>query len=155
MSFIIRKAVIADVDCIFNLITPFIVKKILLPRTKSKIQEEIGLTWVSCQDTQVNGCVNLTPFGDHLYEIRALAVDNAYIKVGIGRSLLLSIEAYIIGSIALPVHLFALTYQAEFFIKNGFQITEKNKFPQKIYDVCKYCSKRDDCKEIAVDKIII
>ena len=65
------------------------------------------------------------------------------------------VEEYIKKKLPLPVHLFALIYETHFFHKYGFQNTVKEKFPKKIYDVCEYCVKKSDCKEIAVEKIIL
>ena len=151
-----RKATIHDVDAIFDLMTPFVANRILLPRKKYQIKQEIDLTWVFDKDSKVVGCINLTSFEDSLYEVRALAVHENYSGLGIGGNLLSAIESYMKNTLLgrNPIHLFALTYQTDFFLKYGFQITNKNKFPQKIYEVCQYCTQQEDCQEVAVDKII-
>ena len=150
----IRKAEESDTGAIYDLVQPYAAEKLLLPRSKEQIKNDIPLTWVFCEDSWIKGCINLTPFGENLYEIRALVVKAGYQKKGIGKCLISGVEEHIRIFFALPVHLFALTYEPTFFQKCGFEITDKNKFPKKIYDVCQYCVKKNDCKETAVDKVI-
>ncbi len=150
----IRKAAIHDTNAIFDLMTPFVIDQRLLPRNKSTIRQEIDLTWVCEKNFKVVGCINLTLFGANLYEVRALAVNENCSGLGIGGDLLTTLESYMKRTFLAPMHLFALTYQADFFLKYGFQITSKDKFPQKVYEVCQYCTRKDDCQEVAVAKML-
>ena len=45
---------------------------------------------------------------------------------------------------------FTLTYQDVFFSRLGFQVVEKDLFPQKIWSDCWICPKKDCCDEIAM-----
>ena len=48
----------------------------------------------------------------------------------------------------------ALTYEVRFFEKNGFEVVEKDIFPEKVWTDCVHCKKRHACDEIAVLKIL-
>jgi len=46
----------------------------------------------------------------------------------------------------------ALTYEVAFFEKNGFLVTPKDVFPEKVWRDCIHCKKQFCCDEIAVMK---
>ena len=151
----IRKARIEDTQSIFDLIQVYVEQEILLPRSIETIRLEIELTWVSTtEDEKVEGTLNLTQFEKDLYELRAMVVSEKIQGQGIGTALLYEVENYIKRNLYLPMRLFVLTYDPAFFIKNGFERVSKEIFPQKIYDVCQFCARNSECKEIAVHKII-
>jgi amino-acid N-acetyltransferase len=45
---------------------------------------------------------------------------------------------------------FALTYHPDLFRRQGFKRVTKDLFPQKVWNDCSRCRKRDHCDEIAV-----
>ncbi len=45
---------------------------------------------------------------------------------------------------------FALTLRSNFFIRLGFQLVSKERFPEKIWNDCDNCPKQDCCDEDAV-----
>ena len=46
--------------------------------------------------------------------------------------------------------LFALTYEKEFFLKQGFRVIDRQKLPDKVWRECIACPKADACDEIAM-----
>ncbi|MNC84252.1 acetyltransferase [compost metagenome] len=48
----------------------------------------------------------------------------------------------------------ALTYEVDFFLRNGFEVVEKEIFPEKVWTDCVNCAKQNACDEIAVLKIL-
>ena len=150
----IRKARIEDAYKIYDLIQPYVKREILLPRSIETICSEIELTWVLEKDKKIQGTLSLTPFEQDLYELRAMVTSQEAQSQGLGTSLLLEAEKFIKNNLHLPIRLFALTYDPSFFLKNGFQQVSKDIFPQKIYDVCHFCTRKHECREIAVKKIL-
>jgi len=49
----------------------------------------------------------------------------------------------------------ALTYAVSFFVRNGFEVVDKEIFPEKVWTDCMNCPKRNACDEIAVMKKIL
>jgi amino-acid N-acetyltransferase len=49
---------------------------------------------------------------------------------------------------------FALTYQAEFFRRIGFERVDKGELPHKVWRDCLKCTKFPNCDETAVLKIL-
>jgi amino-acid N-acetyltransferase len=85
---------------------------------------------------------------EDLAEIRSLAVDGGYQKMGIGRNLVRQClrEAKLLGL----QKVFALTYHPEFFKKLGFVDIDKSSLPQKIWGDCIRCPRFPGCDEYAV-----
>ncbi|MNC82040.1 acetyltransferase [compost metagenome] len=48
----------------------------------------------------------------------------------------------------------ALTYAVDFFLRNGFEVVQKEIFPEKVWTDCVNCKKQHACDEIAVLKIL-
>ena len=99
-------------------------------------------------DGRVAGCVALDIFWADLAEIKSLAVDERYQARGIGSELL---AAAIRDARALGVkRVFALTYRREFFGRHGFEVTDRDALPEKVWRECISCPKLDACDEIAM-----
>ncbi|MDD3153841.1 MAG: GNAT family N-acetyltransferase [Victivallaceae bacterium] len=145
----IREAVPSDVEAIHDLLCLYAKDRIVLPRSQEDITFYLGNFVVAEIDGKVIGCAAVRDFGNHLSEVRSLAVAPALKGKGIGRAL---IEAIIAGMrIKHPqFRLFALTLTPEFFRKLGFQIVSKELFPEKIWSDCAQCPKRECCDEAAV-----
>ncbi|MBE3585783.1 N-acetyltransferase [Desulfofundulus thermocisternus] len=144
----IRKARIADMESVHSLITYYADRGLMLARSRSALYEAVREFTVAEENGQVIGAGSLHIIWEDLAEIRALAVDPRYTRRGIGRRLVQSFleEARELG---LP-RVFALTYQAGFFIKCGFQPIAKEKLPQKVWKECINCPKFPSCEEEAV-----
>lgn len=145
---IIRKAVIQDVDAIFDLIDLYSKDDLLLPRTQLSLYENIQCISVAERDGHIIGAGSLHVLGRDLAEIRSLVVADKVKGLGIGRKIVFALieEADKLG----VENVFAMTYQVDFFIKCGFIIVEKEQLPQKIWKDCMNCPKFLNCDETAL-----
>ncbi|MFZ5629280.1 MAG: GNAT family N-acetyltransferase [Spirochaetota bacterium] len=152
---VIRDARPGDEDAIAALLEPYVLKKIVLRRTPAEIRENLGQTIVYEEGTRLLGTTSLVFFSDTLCEIRALVISDELQGKGIGRQLVLAAEEKALQhSLQRPLRFFALTYTPDFFERCGYERTTKDKFPEKIYEVCNFCLRKDDCHEIAVQKTV-
>jgi amino-acid N-acetyltransferase len=69
-------------------------------------------------------------------------------KRGIGRMLVAALIEE--GQRMRVPHIMALTYQVDFFKKQGFEVTSKDRFPRKIWRECLECPKLEECDETAM-----
>lgn len=144
----IRKARIDDMEAVHGLINYYAEQGLMLARPRSILYEAVREFTVAEEQGQIVGAGSLHIIWADLAEIRALAVDPRYTRRGIGRRLVQSFleEARELG---MP-RVFALTYQAGFFVKCGFQPVLKEKLPQKVWKECINCPKFPNCEEEAV-----
>ncbi|MBV6492184.1 MAG: Amino-acid acetyltransferase [Turneriella sp.] len=152
----IRDAKIDDAEQIYNLLEPYVQKKILLRRSREEIRAHIDYTLVYTDDEKIIGTVSLVFFSESLCEIRALVIAENVQRGGIGRALVYAAEEKAKQlQPNRPLQIFALTYTPEFFERIGYSLTTKDRFPEKIYEVCQFCLRKNDCHEIAVEKIFM
>ena len=144
----IRKAVIGDIKTIHRLVNDFAKKEDMLPRALNELYESIRDFFVYENHGEIGGVCALRILWEDLAEIRSLAVRKEFQRSGIGRLLLKRClkEAKDLGI----KRVFALTYQPEFFKKNGFSDIDKAKLPQKIWGDCLKCHKFPECDEHSV-----
>lgn len=144
----IRRAQIADIEPIYDLIYFYSQQKIVLPRSKESLLQQIFSFFVAVVDGQVAGCASLAILDRELAEIRSLVVDPAAKGKGVGKLL---VEQIIKEAKRLGINkLISLTYQVEFFKKCGFEVTVKDHMPQKVWKDCIHCPKLHQCDEIAM-----
>jgi amino-acid N-acetyltransferase len=145
-----RKAKISDIETIHKFINYFAEKDLMLARSRSSLYESVREFTVAELDGKIVGAGSLHVLWEDLAEIRSLAVDERYQKQGIGRGL---VKAFLAEAVNLEIaRVFALTYQAPFFIKCGFNIIPKEDLPQKVWKECINCPKFPQCDEVAVIK---
>jgi amino-acid N-acetyltransferase len=150
---VIRDAQREDAAEIAALLKPYVDKKILLHRSLEEIRENAAQTVVFSESGSILGTASLVFFSPTLCEIRALVISESAQGRGIGKDLVLAAEAKALAEQnARPMRFFALTYTPEFFERCGYERTTKDQFPEKIYEVCNFCLRKDDCHEIAVQK---
>lgn len=120
----------------------------MLPRALNEIYESMRDFSVYEENGELIGTVALHINWEDLAELRSLAVKEEYMKKGIGAKLVTSClkEAKELGI----ARVFALTYQPEFFKKQGFKEIDKTQLPQKIWTDCLKCYKFPDCNEVAL-----
>jgi amino-acid N-acetyltransferase len=147
-----RKATLEDVDTLTTLIAGYAEKGIMLPRSRETLQRQIDTFVVAELEGEVIGCGSLCRLGNDLVEIRSLGITEGLKGFGIGSKLVdfLIEEARRQG---IP-KVMALTYAVSFFEKNGFQVVEKEIFPEKVWTDCVHCPKQHCCDEIAVLKTL-
>ena len=146
----IRKARINDVPFIQKLLAEFAKDGKLLARSLSELYTHLRDTVVAFDEEsgQLMGCCSLHIVWENLSEIRSLAVAQPYQGRGVGRRL---VAVCIEEARQLGIgRVFVLTYETEFFAHLGFQVVDKNIFPQKIWADCLHCPKFPDCDEIAM-----
>lgn len=144
----IRKAKVSDVETIHDLIYKYSEQGILLSRTKESLYQNLQAIFVAIYDGQVVGSASLHILDKQLAEIRSLVVDPNQEKLGIGRRL---VERVIEETKQIEIDkLISLTYQVEFFLKCGFEVTVKDTMPQKVWIDCIHCPKLHNCDEIAM-----
>lgn len=152
MTVICRKALSKDVDALYVLIQDYAAKGIMLPRSKEALARNIDTFVVAQDEGQLIGCGSLCRLGTDLVEIRSLGIVDGYKGKGVG-SQLVDILIEEARRLKIP-KVMALTYEAKFFQKNGFQIVDKEIFPEKVWTDCINCPKQHCCDEIAVLKVI-
>ncbi|WP_245596018.1 N-acetyltransferase [Paenibacillus taiwanensis] len=147
-----RRAVVADVDALYELIQGYALQGIMLPRTREMLLDQLEHFIVAEADGQLIGCGSLTQLGTELVEIRSLGISPTHKGKGIGTMLV--DELLDMARERRLTRVMALTYEERFFIKNGFHVVEKDIFPEKVWKDCINCSKRHACDEIAVLRIL-
>jgi len=143
----IRRATVNDVDSIFTLANRSASKGLMLTRSKYKIVSMLQCFMIA-EDKETKaiiGCGALNLLWTDLGEIMTLAVEENSRRHGIGTRIVNALidEA---KQLKLP-GILALTYQVDFFKKLGFEISDKNEFPRKLWRECLECPKLEQCDE--------
>ncbi|WP_046176040.1 N-acetyltransferase [Domibacillus indicus] len=142
------KAVLADVEQVFELVNHYANEGLMLPRTKDSLVLNLQSIFVAKEKGEILGVASLAILGHDLAEIRSLGVKETAKGRGVGRMLVERVveETKLIG---IP-KLISLTYQVEFFEKCGFEVIQKTEMPQKVWTDCIHCPKFPSCDEIAM-----
>ncbi len=149
---IYRKPTFKDVEAIHKLVNDYAETGLMLARSRNVLYETLRDMIIAEEDGQVVGVGALHLVWDELAEVRALAVAPQVVRKGVGATIVarLTDEAKELG----VKTLFALTYQPEFFAKQGFAEANKDKLPHKVWKECINCPKFPNCDEIAMIKEI-
>lgn len=144
----IRKARIADVKPIQQIINEYAEQGHMLPRSLNELYESLRDFSVFEGADGIAGVCALHISWDGLAEVRSLAVRKGRVRNGIGASLVTHClrEADDLGA----ERVFVLTYQAAFFEKMGFTPIDKKELPHKIWTDCLNCVKFPNCDETAL-----
>ncbi|MBC8162598.1 MAG: GNAT family N-acetyltransferase [Roseiflexaceae bacterium] len=120
----------------------------LLPRSEASIRASLPDWLIAEIDGVLVGCGSLLLMGPQLVEVRSLAVLPAYRSYGIGAKIVMALveEARRRGYATV----FALTRAVAFFLKLGFALTNKERFPEKVWRDCAICPLQTRCDETAV-----
>lgn len=148
----IRKALLADIAALLELINAYAARGIMLPRTEFEMAENIRDFVVAFEDGRLVGCGALHFYTAASGEVRSLAVDPSLKIKGIGRAIVEALEDEARGQ---DLHsLFAFTYVPGFFGKLGFDEVDRGELPLKAWKDCLRCPKFQACDEIAVLKLL-
>ena len=149
----IRKGIIGDVGRIQSLVNHYASKETMLGLSLSEIYDQIrDFTVAEGPRRSLIGVCALHVIWDDLAEIRSLAVDPKIRRRGVGRAL---VERCLDEARSLHIpKVFALTYQAEFFRRIGFERVDKSELPHKVWRDCLKCTKFPHCDETAVLKTL-
>lgn len=146
----IRKATLADIRPLLDLINAYAAGGIMLPRTEFEMAENIRDFLVAIDDAGLVGCGALHFYTPISGEIRSLAVEPGLKTRGIGRALVEALEQ---EARAHELHsLFAFTYVDGFFRKLGYEEVDRGELPLKAWKDCLRCPKFQACDEIAMLK---
>ena len=154
-SYPIRKATVADVRGILQLINGFASANIMLPRGPRNLFENIR-DFVVAADPASEGeeyphiiaCGALHVLWENIAEVRSLAIHPDYQNQGLGRKLVdfMKKEAVDLG----VKRLYTFTLAEEFFRQIGFLPKEKEDLPAKLWDECSRCPKYFKCDEVGM-----
>ncbi|HPS54129.1 MAG TPA: N-acetyltransferase [Sedimentisphaerales bacterium] len=148
----IRKAKVADVQSIYELINYYAELDRMLFRSIPDIYENLQIFNVAEDEGEIIGCAALQVIWSDLGEIKSLAVSAEHKNKGIGREL---VNYTILQARELGLQrVFALTLEPEFFLKTGFDVIDKSNLPMKVWSDCAKCSKQAHCDETAMLKVI-
>ncbi|GAB4069743.1 amino-acid N-acetyltransferase [Angustibacter speluncae] len=122
MTTLVRAARTADVRAIRALVEPLVQRRILVAKEAVAYYEALQEFVVVERDGRLVGCGALHVMWEDLAEIRTLAVAEDARRQGIGQDI---IEALMSRARTLGVaRLFTLTFEVEFFSRNGFDVIE-------------------------------
>jgi amino-acid N-acetyltransferase len=145
----VRHARISDAEAICELVNHYAERGRMLHRSLESVYEALReFLVVEADDGRIVACVALDVFWADLAEVKSLAVAPDCLGRGVGRQLL---AAAIEDAAQLGIQrLFALTYEKDFFAKQGFTVIERDTLPEKVWRECVVCPKADACDEIAM-----
>jgi amino-acid N-acetyltransferase len=143
----VRSAILPDAAAIHGLIASHVADGTLLPRSLSELCENIRDFVVAEHDGVVVGCGALHLYGEHLGEIRSLAVRADAQGRGAGTRIVKALLREAHRQRVACVCLF--TRIPQFFAACGFAVTHEA-LPDKLYKDCRRCARRHACDEIAM-----
>jgi amino-acid N-acetyltransferase len=148
----VRKARMADIPSLLQLINDYAARGIMLPRTEFELSENIRDFTVLYSGFRLVACGALHFYTPTSGEVRSLAVTPGMQQHGLGKRIVETLEAEAIEN---GLHaIFAFTYVAEFFVKLGFHEVERGELPLKVWKDCLRCPKFQCCDEVAVMKAL-
>ncbi len=143
-----RKARLPDAGRIHQIISGFAERGVLLPRSFAEICENVRDFTVVEADGHVIGCGALHLYGNHLTEVRSVAVDPTFQGSGAGRLIVRALLNEATRHNVTCVCLF--TRIPGFFARYGFTVATREELPDKIYKDCQHCPRLHNCDEIAM-----
>lgn len=144
----IRKAVMADIEGIYELVNVYAEQGLVLPRSRHAIFESVRDFSVAVQDGKIIGAGALALALEGLAEVRTVAISPDHLKKRVGSGI---VEAMKQEAIQLGIdQLFVLTYHPGFFRKAGFREIGKEELPHKVWRDCINCNKFPNCDETAM-----
>ncbi len=143
-----RKAILPDAPAIHALIAGYAGAGVLLPRSIGEISENVRDFTVAEIKGQVVGCGALHLYGQHLAEVRSIAVARAAQGRGAGSKL---VEALLKEARAHEVAQVCLfTRSPQYFGRLGFVEVPHAVLPDKIFKDCRNCPMFTRCDETAM-----
>ena len=119
MSFQVRPARTSDVRPIWEMLEPFVQRRILLGKDIVVLYESVQQFIVAEDDDgRIIGCGALHVIWEDLGEVRTLIVLDEWLHHGVGRGI---VEALEVSARTLGLtRLFCLTFEVDFFTRRGF-----------------------------------
>lgn len=149
MNVTIRKALLADVRPMAQLIQKYADLAVMLPRNEFELAEHVRDFTLAVNDAgQLVGLGALHIYTPTVAEVRSLGVDPDLKTQGIGRRI---VDALVTEGEHLGLHsIFAFTYVPGFFHKLQFDLVDRSELPLKAWKDCLRCPKLQACDEISV-----
>jgi amino-acid N-acetyltransferase len=144
-----RRATLRDARAIHQLIESFAPDGTLLPRSYNEICQNIHtFTVVETDSGQFIGSASLQVYGNHLAEIRSVAVHPSAMRKGAGSLLIHALldQARIDGIKCVCL----FTRVPAFFERLHLRIADRQNFQDKIMKDCLRCSRHSACDETAM-----
>jgi amino-acid N-acetyltransferase len=144
----IRPAHTSDAATICSLVNHYAERGRMLHRSLESVYDSLREFLVAEEGGRLVGCVAVDVSWADLAEVKSLAVAPGQVGKGIGAAL---VRAAVADARKIGVKkLFALTYEREFFLKQGFRVMSRDALPEKVWRECIYCPKSEACDEIAM-----
>jgi amino-acid N-acetyltransferase len=145
---VIRPATEADVLAIVGVVNENARLGHLLPRSAENIRASLPNWLVAEVGGLVVGIGSLLSMSPTLVEVRSLAVLPNYRRYGVGALLVRGLVEQA-RERGIPT-VFALTRAVSFFERLGFVVTDRDRFPEKVWKDCVVCPLQHACDETAV-----
>jgi amino-acid N-acetyltransferase len=145
---VLRPAIEADVPALAALVAEHARTGDLLPRSATDIRATLATWRIAEAGGVLAGCGSLRWMSYDRVELRSLAVAPHWRGQGVGAQLvrILVDRAWQGGATVV----FALTRAVPFFLRLGFQLTDRAQLPEKVMRDCVACPLRSRCDETAV-----
>lgn len=158
---IIRRATVADVPAMAQIINDAAEFGLMLPKSLAMLYENVREFHVAVEgggpkgaggSEEVVGVCGLSIVWGNLAEVASLAVRRDQRGKGLGKRLVETVldEAKQLG---IP-RVMTLTYERVFFEKLGFTVLDRQELPLKVWSECVRCPKNQACDEIAMVRMI-
>lgn len=145
----IRKAILPDVEQMYEIVNFYADKGMMLPRSRSTLYENIRDFFIMEYEGEIIGIGALHVLWKDLAELRTLAIKDGMVKKGVGRQI---VEHILKEAKELKLQkVFTLTYQPGFFEKLDFTVIDKETMPHKVWTDCINCPKFPNCNEICLE----
>lgn len=141
-----------DIPALLELINGYAAQGIMLPRTEFEMAENIRDFTVVEANSTLASCGALHFYTPTAAEVRSVAVDSTTQGQGIGRTLVMALEAEARESDIET--LFAFTYVPNFFSRLGYRSVDRSELPLKAWRDCMRCPKFQACDELAMVKYL-
>jgi amino-acid N-acetyltransferase len=153
MNLTYRKATLADIAAMQELVSPQVEDGTILVRNNDEIATNIRSYILACDGERLVGFTALHVHSPELAEVRSLIVSEAYRGQGVGSGL---VEHALEEGRKLGLkRVLALTYAAHFFDRLSFSEIPKESLPEhKIWADCIRCKHFPVCNEIALIKTL-
>jgi amino-acid N-acetyltransferase len=147
---VVRPARIGDIAAIEGFIAAYTGDGTLLARSRTNLVHYVRDFRLAVDPAgRLVGSGALQLVSETLAEIRSLAVDPAWRGAGLGSRL---VRALLDDARQLGVErVFCLTRRADFFARHGFAVAPIARYPDKIWNDCRICPRREACDEIAME----
>jgi amino-acid N-acetyltransferase len=143
-----RKAILPDVPAIHALIAGYAREGLVLPRTIGELCENVRDFTVVEKHGEIIGCGALHLYGQHLGEVRSIAVARQAQGHGAGRKLVAALMSESRDHKVAQVCLF--TRSPQYFRRLGFVEVPHASLPDKIFKDCRNCPMFNNCDETAM-----